>query len=100
MRAFPKGLASPVGSVLVGSEEVVRGARRYRKALGGGWRQAGVLAAAGLLSLRVMRLRLGEDHARLKHLAAELARRLLNRRTCAHYKSCEIFLKYMRKKMS
>lgn len=64
-----KGLCAPAGSVLVGSKEFVKQARRNRKALGGGMRQAGVLAAAGLISLKEMRLRLSEDHANAQTLA-------------------------------
>lgn len=58
-----KGLCAPVGSMLVGSEEFIKEARRTRKVLGGGMRQAGVLAAAGLIALHEMSQRLGEDHA-------------------------------------
>lgn len=65
-----KGLAAPVGSVLCGSAEFIRLARRMRKALGGGMRQAGVLAAPARLALGVMRLRLADDHARAAALAA------------------------------
>ncbi|MEU1778286.1 GntG family PLP-dependent aldolase [Streptomyces abikoensis] len=69
-----KGLGAPVGSVLAGGTEFVRGARRVRKMLGGGVRQGGVLAAAGLVALeRVERLAEDHDHARL--LAAGLAER-------------------------
>ena len=57
-----KGLCAPVGSLLVGSAEMIRIARRKRKILGGGMRQAGILAAAGLLALRDQRERLVEDH--------------------------------------
>jgi threonine aldolase len=68
-----KGLCAPVGSVLVGPRPCIAQARRYRKMVGGGMRQAGVLAAAGLIALREMRLRLGEDHRRAKLLAEGLA---------------------------
>jgi threonine aldolase len=64
-----KGLCAPVGSLLVGSREVIERARIYRKALGGGMRQAGVLAAAGLIALEEMPRRLGEDHANAQLLA-------------------------------
>ncbi len=57
-----KGLCAPVGSVLVGSREFIDEARRMRKLLGGAMRQAGILAAAGLISLRMMTKRLDEDH--------------------------------------
>jgi len=64
-----KGLGAPVGSVLVGSAEFIRRARRLRKALGGGMRQAGVLAAAGLYAVDHNFKRLAEDHANAKRLA-------------------------------
>jgi threonine aldolase len=70
-----KGLSAPVGSVLVGSEEVIGEARRFRKMVGGGMRQAGVLAAAGLVALRDGIERLAEDHRRARTLAEGLARR-------------------------
>lgn len=57
-----KGLAAPVGSILAGSAEFIKKARKYRKMLGGGMRQAGVLAAAGLIAITQMVHRLGEDH--------------------------------------
>jgi threonine aldolase len=69
-----KGLGAPVGSVVAGSEEFVENARRLRKMLGGGVRQGGVLAAAGLVALdRVERL--AEDHERARTLAAGLRER-------------------------
>ena len=67
-----KGLASPVGSVLIGDAAFILRARRFRKALGGGMRQAGVLAACGLISLNVMLHRLIVDHARLNMLTSGL----------------------------
>lgn len=70
-----KGLCAPVGSLLVGPRATIELARRKRKILGGGWRQAGILAAAGLLSLEVMTRRLPEDHANARFLAEELQRR-------------------------
>ncbi|CAA9564451.1 MAG: Low-specificity L-threonine aldolase [uncultured Truepera sp.] len=69
-----KGLAAPVGTVLLGSREFIREAHRYRKMLGGGMRQAGVVAAAGLVAVETMTERLGEDHARARTLAEGLAR--------------------------
>jgi threonine aldolase len=69
-----KGLCAPVGSVLVGSAGFIHQARRTRKVLGGGMRQAGVLAAAGLIALNEMSLRLAEDHANAQRLAQGLAR--------------------------
>lgn len=68
-----KGLAAPVGTVLLGSREFIREAHRYRKMLGGGMRQAGVLAAAGLVAVETMTERLSEDHARARALAEGLA---------------------------
>lgn len=64
-----KGLCAPVGSVLCGSTDFIRRARRARKQLGGGMRQAGVIAAAGIVALEQMVDRLGEDHARAQRLA-------------------------------
>ena len=58
-----KGLSCPVGSVLCGSREFIAGAHKWRKMVGGGMRQAGVLAAAGLVALDTMVDRLAEDHA-------------------------------------
>lgn len=69
-----KGLGAPVGGVLVGSREVIDEAHRWRKMFGGGMRQAGVLAAAGLYALEHNRNRLSEDHARARALAGELER--------------------------
>jgi threonine aldolase len=69
-----KGLSAPVGSVLVGSDEVIGEARRFRKMVGGGMRQAGVLAAAGLVALRDGVQRLADDHRRARTLAEGLAR--------------------------
>ena len=67
-----KGLGAPVGSVLVGSHALVAVARRWRKVTGGGMRQAGILAAAGLHALDHHVPRLGDDHARAARLAAAL----------------------------
>ena len=67
-----KALCAPVGSVLCGDREFIRRAHRARKMLGGGMRQAGVLAAAGLVALEKMVARLGEDHERARKLAAGL----------------------------
>lgn len=67
-----KGLGAPVGSVLVGSVELLREARAIRKMLGGGMRQAGILAAAGLFALERNVGRLAEDHANARRLAARL----------------------------
>jgi len=73
MFCLSKGLGAPVGSMLVGSAELMERARIYRKALGGGMRQAGVLAAAGLIALEKMPARLHEDHANAKFLAETLS---------------------------
>ncbi len=73
MFCLSKGLCAPVGSMLTGSRELIERARIYRKALGGGMRQAGVLAAAGLIALEDMPLRLGVDHANARFLAEGLA---------------------------
>jgi len=67
-----KGLGAPVGSVLCGSRALIGAALRWRKVLGGGMRQAGVLAAAGLYALRHNVERLAEDHDNARHLAAGL----------------------------
>ena len=68
-----KGLSCPVGSVIVGSEDFIERARRWRKMVGGGMRQAGVLAAAGVVALDTMVERLAEDHANAWRLAEGLA---------------------------
>ena len=68
MFCLSKGLVSPVGSMLVGTKKFINRARHLRKMVGGGMRQAGVLAAAGLISLEKMSTRLGQDHARAKKL--------------------------------
>ncbi len=68
-----KGLACPVGSIFCGSKETVEEAKRWRKRLGGGMRQVGVLAAAGLVALDHMVDRLAEDHANARTLAEGLA---------------------------
>lgn len=68
-----KGLSAPVGSVLCGSKDFIKEAHRVRKMLGGGMRQAGVLAAAGVVALEKMVPRLGEDHARARTLAESLS---------------------------
>ena len=73
MFCLSKGLCAPVGSMLVGSAELIDQARIYRKALGGGMRQAGVLAAAGLIALEEMPARLNEDHANAQLLAETLS---------------------------
>lgn len=64
-----KGLAAPVGSVIVGTEAFIHEARRARKLLGGGMRQAGILAAAGIVALTEMQERLADDHAHAHRFA-------------------------------
>jgi len=73
MFCLSKGLCAPVGSVLCGSADFIYEARRARKVVGGGMRQAGVLAAAGIVALEQMTGRLAEDHARALRLAEGLA---------------------------
>lgn len=68
-----KGLCAPVGSVICGTEEFIHKAHRIRKQLGGGMRQAGVLAAAGIVALETIVPRMAEDHLRAKDLASGLA---------------------------
>ncbi len=68
-----KGLGAPVGSVLCGSVDLIAKARRWRKMLGGGMRQAGIIAAAGILALEEHVDRLAEDHANAMRLAVGLA---------------------------
>ncbi len=67
-----KGLGAPMGSVLVGNAEFIDGARRWRKVVGGGMRQAGIVAAGGLYALENNVARLAEDHARAATIAAAL----------------------------
>ncbi len=73
MFCLSKGLSAPVGSMLAGPGDFIVQARRVRKALGGGMRQAGVLAGPGIIALTEMTGRLGEDHARAKKLAEAIA---------------------------
>ena len=73
MFCLSKGLCAPVGSILAGTAAFVAAARRKRKILGGGWRQAGILAAAGRIALSEMSLRLAEDHASARRLAGLLS---------------------------
>jgi threonine aldolase len=73
MFCLSKGLSAPVGSMLVGPRDFIAYGRRIRKALGGGMRQVGVLAAAGLIALTEMPARLHEDHERARRLANALA---------------------------
>jgi threonine aldolase len=73
MFCLSKGLGAPVGSMLLGSREFIEEARRWRKILGGGMRQAGVIAAAGLIALEESPKLLREDHANARRLAEGLA---------------------------
>ena len=73
MFCLSKGLGAPAGSMVVGKSDAIARGRLYRKRLGGGMRQAGVLAAAGLIALEEMPKRLGDDHANAKLLANALA---------------------------
>ena len=73
MFCLSKGLGAPVGSLLLGNANVIDGGRLYRKALGGGMRQAGILAAAGLIALEQNPSKLAHDHANAKFLAKALA---------------------------
>ena len=68
-----KGLGAPVGSLLVGPKTWIEEARRWRKRMGGGMRQAGIIAAAGIVALKTMVERLAEDHANARFLAVSLA---------------------------
>jgi threonine aldolase len=79
MFCFSKGLGAPVGSVLAGSRDFIERARAMRQLLGGGMRQAGVLAAAGLYALDHNVERLRDDHDNARLLARELCRRELGR---------------------
>jgi len=76
MSCLSKGLCAPVGSLLAGPSELMISARLERQRLGGAMRQAGVIAAAGLVALRTMLDRLADDHERARRLAAIVADRL------------------------
>jgi threonine aldolase len=73
MFCLSKGLGAPIGSVVLGPAEMIREARRLWILFGGAWRQAGIMAAAGLVALREGPQRLHEDHARARRLAEGLA---------------------------
>ncbi len=75
MSCLSKGLAAPVGSLLAGPADLIAHARTERQRLGGGMRQAGVLAAAGIVALTTMVERLAEDHTRARRLAEAVAER-------------------------
>ena len=74
MFCLSKGLSCPIGSLVVGSQEFINKARKRRKILGGGMRQAGIIAAPGVIALEKMIDRLEEDHRNAKHLAEEAAK--------------------------
>jgi threonine aldolase len=69
MFCLSKGLSSPIGSILVGTKKFMARARHLRKMLGGGMRQVGIIAAAGIISMERMTKRLGDDHERAKRMA-------------------------------
>lgn len=69
-----KGLGAPVGSVIAGSKEFIKTAHRYRKAWGGGMRQAGILASAGIFAIENNFKRLADDHRRAKYFANEISK--------------------------
>jgi threonine aldolase len=75
MSCLSKGLGAPVGSILAGPAELIDDARRWRRRMGGAMRQAGVIAAAGLVALEEMVDRLADDHVRARRLAAAVAAR-------------------------
>ena len=74
MFCLSKGLCAPVGSMLVGTHEFIKKAKKNRKLIGGGMRQAGFLAACGLIAINDMPKRLKEDHENAQYLASELAK--------------------------
>jgi threonine aldolase len=74
MFCLSKGLAAPVGSMLAGDKKFIARARKNRKLMGGGMRQAGILGAAGIIALEKMTKRLGEDHENAKYFAHELSK--------------------------
>ncbi|WP_432665414.1 low-specificity L-threonine aldolase [Wukongibacter baidiensis] len=74
MFCLSKGLCAPIGSILAGSKEFIKRARRNRKLMGGGLRQVGILAAAGIIALEDMVDRLEEDHENCKYLSEELSK--------------------------
>ncbi len=96
---FSKGLGAPVGSVLAGRADVIREARRLRKRLGGGMRQAGLLAAAALYALDNHVARLAEDHANARRLAAALAEVPGVRVDATHVETNMVFAEFSRPAM-
>ena len=73
MFSLSKGLGAPIGSVLCGTREMIREARRTKVLFGGAWRQAGIMAAAGLVAVEVGSKRLEEDHLNARNLAGSIA---------------------------
>lgn len=73
MFCVSKGLAAPIGSLLCGSHDIIKKARKYRKLLGGGMRQGGIIAAAGIIAVEKMTKRLHTDHENALYLAKELS---------------------------
>jgi threonine aldolase len=73
MFCLSKGLCAPVGSIVAGSKSFIAKAKKNRKLIGGGMRQSGILAAAGLIALKEMTKRLHIDHENAKYLASKLA---------------------------
>ncbi len=73
MLCLSKGLGAPIGSMLVGNKDFIKRARKYRKMLGGGWRQAGIIASCGIIAIEEMVSRLHEDHTNAKALASYLS---------------------------
>ncbi|QAT62312.1 low-specificity L-threonine aldolase [Acidilutibacter cellobiosedens] len=74
MFCLSKGLAAPIGSMVAGNKKFIDKARKNRKLMGGGMRQAGIIAAAGIIALEKMTLRLEEDHKNAKYFASELSK--------------------------
>ena len=74
MFCLSKGLGAPIGSILAGDKAFIKKARRYRKLLGGGMRQVGIIASAGIYALENNVGRLGDDHRRARHLAEAVSR--------------------------
>jgi threonine aldolase len=74
MFCLSKSLSCPIGSLVVGDQQFIEKARKTRKILGGGMRQAGIIAAAGIVALETMIDRLEDDHKNAKHLAEGLAK--------------------------
>lgn len=95
-----KGLAAPVGSIVCGSGKFVAEARRMRKVLGGGMRQAGILAAAGIVALNTMVDRLPEDHANARLLAEGLASVAALKVSLEHVQSNIVYFNVLRDEMS